>query len=50
MAKNVTMKKGETIVKCSEDHIDHFEKNGFKMIYEKSVAKKTEKPKEEKEV
>ena len=26
MAKNVTMKKGETIVKCSEDHIDHFEK------------------------
>ena len=26
MAKNVTMKKGETIVKCSEDHIEHFEK------------------------
>ena len=50
MAKNVTMKKGETIVKCSEDQIDHFEKNGFKMVNEKSVAKKTEKPKEEKEV
>ena len=50
MAKNVTMKKGETIVKCSEDHIDHFEKNGFKMVNEKSVAKKTEKPKEEKEI
>ena len=50
MAKNVTMKKGETIVKCSKDHIDHFEKNGFKMVNEKSVPKKTEKPKEEKEV
>tara|TARA_Y100001951_G_C11038179_1_gene128740 strand:- start:336 stop:488 length:153 start_codon:yes stop_codon:yes gene_type:complete len=50
MAKNVTMKKGETIVKCSEDHIDHFEKNGYKMVNEKSVSKKTEKPKEEKEV
>jgi hypothetical protein len=50
MAKNVTMKKGETIVKCSEDHIDHFEKNGFKIVNEKSVSKKTEKPKEEKEV
>ena len=50
MAKNVTMKKGETIVKCSEDHIDHFEKNGFKMVNEKSVPKKTEKPKEVKEV
>tara|TARA_B100000513_G_scaffold189499_1_gene113256 strand:+ start:316 stop:468 length:153 start_codon:yes stop_codon:yes gene_type:complete len=49
MAKNVTMKKGETIVKCSEDHIEHFEKNGFKMVNEKSVSKKTEKPKEEKE-
>ena len=50
MAKNVTMKKGETIVKCSEDHVDHFEKNGFKIVNEKSVSKKTEKPKEEKEV
>lgn len=50
MAKNVTMKKGETIVKCSEDYIDHFEKNGFKIVNEKSVLKKTEKPKEEKEV
>ena len=50
MAKNVTMKKGETIIKCSEDHIEHFEKNGFKMVNKKSVAKKTEKPKEEKEV
>ena len=50
MAKNVTMKKGETIVKCSEDLIDHFEKNGFKMVNEKSVSKKTEKPKEEKEI
>ena len=50
MAKNVTMKKGETIVKCSEDHIAHFEKNGYKMVNEKSVSKKTEKPKEEKEV
>ena len=50
MAKNVTMKKGESIIKCVEDHVEHFEKNGFKMVNEKSVAKKTEKPKEEKEV
>ena len=49
MAKNVTMKKGETIVKCSEDHIEHIQNNGFVLLNEKSVAKKTEKPKEEKE-
>ena len=42
MAKNVTMKKGETIVKCSEDHIEHFEKNGFKMVNDKKASKKVE--------
>ena len=26
MAKNVTMKKGESIIKCVEDHVEHFEK------------------------
>lgn len=43
MAKNVSMKKGETIIKCSEDHIEHFQNNGFVLYDEKSVAKKTEK-------
>ena len=46
MAKNVTMKKGETIIKCSEDHIEHFENNGFTLGNEKAVVKKTEKIKE----
>ena len=50
MAKNVTMKKGESIVKCLEDHIEHFEKNGFKMVNDKKASKKVEEPKEEKEV
>ena len=49
MAKNVTMKKGESIIKCVEDHIEHFEKNGYKVHEEKAVSKKAEKPKEEKE-
>ena len=43
MAKNVSMKKGETIIKCSEDHIEHFENNGFTLFDEKAVVKKTEK-------
>ena len=43
MAKNVTMKKGETIIKCSEDHIEHFQNNGFTLFDEKAVVKKTEK-------
>ena len=49
MAKNVTMKKGESIIKCVEAHVEHFEKNGYKVHEEKAVAKKVEKPKEEKE-
>ena len=49
MAKNVTMKKGETVITCVEDHVDYFESKGFKVNQEKSVSKKTEKPKEEKE-
>ncbi len=43
MAKNVSMKKGETIIKCSEDHIEHFTNNGFVLLDEKAVDKKTEK-------
>jgi uncharacterized membrane protein len=46
MAKNVTMKKGETIIKCSEDHIEHFKNNGFTLEDEKAVVKKTGKSKE----
>jgi len=46
MAKDVTMKKGETIIKCSEDHIEHFQKNGYTLGNEKAVVKKTEKIKE----
>ena len=49
MAKNVTMKKGESIIKSVEDHVEHFEKNGYKVHDEKAVSKKVEKPKEEKE-
>tara|TARA_R100000664_G_C2755534_1_gene143255 strand:- start:1084 stop:1251 length:168 start_codon:yes stop_codon:yes gene_type:complete len=44
MAKQVTMKKGETIIKCSEDYIEHFENNGFTLEGDKiKVAKKSEK-------
>jgi hypothetical protein len=49
MAKNVTMKKGETIIKCSEDHIEHFQNNGFALDDQKPVIKKAEKTKETKE-
>ena len=49
MAKNVTMIKGESIIKCVEDHVEHFEKNGYKVHDQKAVVKKTETPKEEKE-
>ena len=49
MAKNVTMKKGESIIKCVEAHVEHFEKNGYKVHDEKAVVKKVEKPKEENE-
>ena len=49
MAKNVTMKKGETIIKCSEDHVEHFQSNGFAVHDSKSVTKKTDKTKETKE-
>ena len=50
MAKNVTLKKGETIVKCTQDYVEHFEKNGFKLHEEKAVTKRNTKPKEEKEL
>ena len=43
MAKQVTMKKGEDIIKCSEDHIEHFQSNGFTLQGEKKVVKKSEK-------
>ena len=49
MAKNVTMKKGESVIKCSEDYVEHFEKNGYKVHDQIAVVKKTETPKEEKE-
>jgi|TARA_R100001460_G_C3526220_1_gene173046 hypothetical protein len=43
MAKQVTMKKGEDIIKCSDDHIEHFQSIGFTLTGEKKVAKKSEK-------
>ena len=43
MAKQITMKKGEDIIKCSEDHIDHFEKMGYTIGGEKKGTKKNEK-------
>ena len=43
MAKQVTMKKGEDIIKCSEDHIEHFESNGYTLEGKKKVVQKTEK-------
>ena len=45
MAKNVSMKKGETIVKCSEDHIDHFEKMVLKWLMKNQLLKKLKNPK-----
>ena len=36
------MKKGETIIKCSEDHIEHFQNNGFALDDQKPVIKKAE--------
>ena len=49
MAKNVSMKKGESIIQCVQDHVEHFEKNGYKVHDKKAVVKKVEKHKEEKE-
>tara|TARA_R100000654_G_scaffold64124_1_gene91606 strand:+ start:435 stop:593 length:159 start_codon:yes stop_codon:yes gene_type:complete len=43
MAKQVTMKKGNDIIKCSEDHIEHFESNGYTLEGQKKVVKKSEK-------
>ena len=43
MAKQVTMKKVEDIIKCSEDYIEHFEKAGYTLEGKKKVVQKTEK-------
>jgi len=43
MAKQVTMKKGNDTIKCSEDHIEYFQNNGFTLEGEKKVTKKSEK-------
>jgi len=43
MAKQVTMKKGEDIIKCSEDYVEHFEKAGYTLEGKKKVVQKTEK-------
>ena len=40
MAKNVTMKKGESIIKCSEDHIEHFKKMAIKYMMKRRFLKK----------
>ena len=43
MAKQVTMKKGEDVIKCSEDYVEHFEKAGYTLEGKKKVVQKTEK-------
>ena len=43
MAKQVTMTKGEDMIKCSEDHIEHFQNLGFTLQGEKKGVKKSEK-------
>ena len=43
MAKQVTMKKGEDVIKCSEDYVEHFEKAGYTLEVKKKVVQKTEK-------
>ena len=40
MAKNVTMKKGESIIKCVEDHVEHFEKMVIKYMKKRRFLKK----------
>ena len=40
MAKQVTMKKGNDIIKCSEDHIEHFESNGYTLEGQKKSCQK----------
>jgi len=46
MAKDVNMKKGDSIIKVSAEFVDHYTKLGYQIIDNKkniSVAKETEK-------
>ena len=48
MAKQITMSKDAMIIRCSEDHIEHFKNLGYKE--QNNTSKKSEKmlkPKEE---
>ena len=42
MAKQIQMTKVDDVIKCSEDHIEHFTNNGFVLLDKKAVDKKTE--------
>tara|TARA_R100000654_G_scaffold13351_1_gene29112 strand:+ start:6344 stop:6517 length:174 start_codon:yes stop_codon:yes gene_type:complete len=46
MAKDVKMKKGNSMISVSQDFVDHYTKQGYEIIDNKtkvSVAKETEK-------
>ena len=46
MAKDVNMKKGNSMISVSQDFVDHYTKQGYEIIDNKtkvSVAKETEK-------
>ena len=46
MAKDVNMKKGDSMITCSEDFVEHYTSIGYQVIENKkniSVAKETEK-------
>ena len=47
MAKQIQMTKGDDVIKCSEDHIEHFESLGYKA--EKNSLKKAQKVLKEEE-
>ncbi len=46
MAKDISMKKGDSMIKISEEFVDHYKKLGYEIFHHKkniSVAKETEK-------
>ena len=46
MAKDINMKKGDSMIKISEEFVDHYKKLGYETFDNKkniSVAKETEK-------
>ena len=43
LSDHAVSKKGNDTIKCSEDHIEYFQNNGFTLEGEKKVTKKSEK-------